>query len=510
MPSCTCLQNLSTATRQWCLLVLLAMLTLSNVVHWYIQGDYWKRAAGRKSFPLPIINHAPAGQNQRPGANDVPLQVMFWRPTEELRSGYGILPFAIENFTFLPDAYSVKHRCRTSTLNHIFFVHTAPRNWAKRRVLRKAIGDTDLAHKHGWTTVFFIGLSRDIKIQQKVVDEAERHGDVAMLPYVDTYRNLTYKYVYGMKWTMDNCGSARYVVKMDDDMVINLTKLLAYLKSEKLPEKPAFHCLVWVNMMVDRNTKSPWYLSRNVYRKNIFPRYCSGSTVLFDSTLMEALYNASFLVPFMSVDDAFVTGEAAKIAAVGHVRLNRFYSIGGSKWKEVAKGKYIFAQIVSEKNRLRSWEIILRDLREPGLALLEDASYMDTSSDEASGSEGKTYELQPPDDGMEASLTNISARSNEDIPAPLNLTATGNDIKLSALISSNEKRTKINKTLEEPLDRRALANRTIKDSAELLPHRDRSTDNTRVYAEADLPRTALNYRKTQASRSSAKRKKKAG
>ncbi|KAH9365514.1 hypothetical protein HPB48_016292 [Haemaphysalis longicornis] len=321
------------------------MFTLSNVIHWYVQGDYWKRAAVPRSFLLPVINHTPAWQNERPGAYNVPLEVMFWRPTEELLRGYGRLPFAIENVTFLPDAHSVKHRCRTSTLNHIFFVHTAPGNWAKRRVLRKAIGDIELAHKHGWTTVFFIGLSRDIKIQQKVADEAERHGDVVMLPYVDTYRNLTYKYVYGMKWTMDNCGSASYVVKMDDDMVINLTKLLAYLKSRKLAEKPAFHCFVWVNMMVDRNTKSPWYLSRNVYRRNFFPRYCSGSTVLFESTILEALYNASFLVPFMSVDDAFVTGEAAKIAAVGHVRLNRFYSIGGGRWKEVAKGKYIFAQI---------------------------------------------------------------------------------------------------------------------------------------------------------------------
>lgn len=507
MPSCTCLQNLSTATRQWCLLVLLAMFTLSNVIHWYAQRDYWKRTAVPKSLLVPIINNATESLNGTSRVNNVPIELMFWRPIEELLRGYGRVPFAIENVTFLPVAYSVKHRCRTSTLNHIFFVHTAPGNWAKRRVLRKAIGDIDLAQKHGWTTVFFIGLSQDINVQRKVVDEAERHGDVVMLPYVDTYRNLTYKYVYGLKWTMDNCANAGYVVKMDDDMVINLTKLLAYLKNRKRTEKPALHCFVWVNMMVDRNTHSPWYLSRKVYRRNVFPRYCSGSTILFDSTIMEGLYNASFLVPFMSVDDAFVTGEAAKVAAVGHVRLNRFYSIGGGKWKEVARGKYIFAQIRSEKKRVQSWAIIMRDLREPSLALLDDASYMVTASDEREASEMETYELEPQDQGVEASAGNISARFYEDVAIPLNLTASGNVFKYFDFSAGNVEMTKINNARKRELDNRAIANRTLNDSAALVHRRDRSTDNTRIRVDPDFPRTALNSRKSQAPRSSRKRKK---
>lgn len=509
MPSCACLQNLSTATRQRCLLALLAVFTLSNVVHWYAQRDYWKRASVPKSFRLPSINHTSTTENETSTVNNVPLEVLFWRPAEELLSGYGRLPFAIENVPFLPVAYSVKDRCRTSRLNHIFFVHTAPGNWAKRRVLRKAIGDIDMAHRHAWTTVFFIGLSQDINIQRKVVDEAERHGDVVMLPYVDTYRNLTYKYVYGMKWTMDNCRSARYVVKMDDDMVINLTKLRSYLKSITPTEKPALHCFVWVNMMVDRNTKSPWYLSRKVYRKKFFPRYCSGSTVLFDSTLMEDLYNASFLVPFMSVDDAFVTGEAAKVAAVGHVRLNRFYAIGGGKWKEVARGKYIFAQIGSEKKRVRSWQIIMRDLKEPALALLDEDSDIAAASEEREGYEMESYELEPPDEGIAAPPKNITLVSYKKAPTPLNLTVADNVIKFSALSAGSGERTEMKKSMKEPVGNGALANMTLKNSAAFVPRSERTTNNTRAHSEAGAPRTARNSRKSQGPGSSRKKKKKA-
>ncbi|XP_070379901.1 N-acetyllactosaminide beta-1,3-N-acetylglucosaminyltransferase 3-like isoform X2 [Dermacentor albipictus] len=378
------------ATRQWTLLATLAAFTLFNVSYWYSQRDCWKRISPPGVLRLSATDRVldrRQGTTTRP--SDVPLELLFWRPVEALLRGYGRLPFPVENVSFLPVAYSVVHRCRIGgPLSHVFFVHSAPNNWAKRRLLRETIGDVAMATKHSWTTVFFVGLSRNLGVQQKVLDEAEQHGDLVMLPYLDAYRNLTYKYVYGMKWTMDNCPSARYVVKMDDDMVINLTKLVAYLKRRTPTEPVAFHCYVWTNMMVERNTDSPWYIPKKMYRKSVFSRYCSGSVVLFASKVMEAVYNASFEVPFMPVDDVYVTGEAAKKARVGHVRLNRYYSLFDDRWREVARGKYLFAHVSRAKNRRRCWDIIMRELREPTLAFLD----YETSSQEGATSLNRSDE----------------------------------------------------------------------------------------------------------------------
>lgn len=401
---------------------MLAALTLVNFSYWYAQRDEWKRVSPPEVRRIPALEVFDRRREKTTAAasppSDVPLELLFWRPVESLQSGYGRLPFPVENVSFLPVAYSVVHRCRTGgPLSHIFFVHSAPNNWAKRRLLRETIGDVAMATKHSWTTVFFVGLSRNLDVQQKVLDEAERHGDLVMLPYVDAYRNLTYKYVYGIKWTMDNCPWVRYVVKMDDDMVINLTKLVAYLKLRRRTEPPAFHCYVWTNMMVERNTDSPWYLSKKMYRKRFFSRYCSGSAVLFASNVMEAVYNASFTVPFIPVDDVYVTGEAAKKARVGHVKLNRYYSLFEDSWREVARGKYLFAQVYHPKYRRKSWDIIMRELREPTLAFLDYGTYYQGGATSLNGS----YEFIPASDGEgdpQYSATNGTSYETNASPPP--------------------------------------------------------------------------------------------
>ncbi|KAL3178863.1 hypothetical protein MRX96_009531 [Rhipicephalus microplus] len=422
MPSCACLQSSPAVTREWILLAMLAVLTLFNLSYWYAQRDGWKRVSPPKVHRIPKLNVFDHRQEKTTAASsrpsDVPLELLFWRPVESLLSGYGRLPFPVEKVSFLPVAYSVVHRCHTGgPLNHIFFVHSAPNNWVKRRLLRETIGDVAMATKHSWTTVFFVGLSRNLGVQQKVLDEAERHGDIVMLPYVDEYRNLTYKYVYGIKWTMDNCPRVPYVVKMDDDIVINLTKLVAYLKQRKRTEPPAFHCYVWTNMQVERSTDSPWYLSKKMYRKRFFSRYCSGSVVLFANRVMEAVYNASFAVPFLPVDDAYVTGEAAKKAGVGHVKLNRYYSLFEDSWREVATGKYVFAQVYHPKDRRKSWNIIMRELREPTLAFLD---YGSSFHGGATGLDRSDEFLPAGDEGESAqsSATNVKYEKDASPPPP--------------------------------------------------------------------------------------------
>uniref|UniRef100_A0A4D5RUH4 Hexosyltransferase n=1 Tax=Ixodes scapularis TaxID=6945 RepID=A0A4D5RUH4_IXOSC len=216
--------------------------------------------------------------------------------------------------------------------------------------------------RYNWSIVFFLGLARDAKTMDMILEEAAHNGDIVIFPYMDTYRNLTYKYVYGMKWTMDNCPSAKYIVKMDDDIVLNLYKLLRYIDQRTESEKPAFHCCVWEGMPVLRHTMSPWYLSEKLYPPNVFPTYCSGSTVIFRSSILRPLYNASFELPFLSVDDALVTGEMARIAGVGHVSLNRYYSFSGDQWKKVVKGEIIFGHIHGERARVRGWKAVVKEL----------------------------------------------------------------------------------------------------------------------------------------------------
>lgn len=63
-----------------------------------------------------------------------------------------------------------------------------------------------------------------------MVEESRTHGDILQEDFVDSYMNLTIKSVMGLKWASTHCPQARFLMKTDDDMFINVPSLLTYLQ----------------------------------------------------------------------------------------------------------------------------------------------------------------------------------------------------------------------------------------------------------------------------------------
>lgn len=298
-------------------------------------------------------------QQRTPSKTDVPR---VWNPENDLSKGYGRLPFPIEKTGNLSNAYTAVSRCRNRT-ETMFFIHSAAGHQVHRNVLRHFVGNAALSSAYDWTTVFFVGISKNRTLGRAVQEEAAKYGDVVVLPYEDTYQNLTYKFVYGMKWTIEFCPSVKYIVKIDDDMVANLVRVVRYLR--RMQASPGFelHCFVWSRATVFRATSSPWYMPTDVYPRDKFPDYCSGRGVLFKSGALRRLYSASFCVPFHGIDDVYVTGDAALWAKVGHVAINSEVSQDGENWEGVANGRVIFSHIHNHTLRAKAWDLIVSELQ---------------------------------------------------------------------------------------------------------------------------------------------------
>ncbi|CAN7940569.1 unnamed protein product [Ixodes hexagonus] len=286
----------------------------------------------------------------------------IWNPEECLSRGNGRLPFPVEKTGGLPNAHNTVACCRDKS-EILFFIHSAAGHKVHRDVFRRFIGDAKLSRAHNWTTVFFVGMSGVSAVSKAVDEEAAEHGDVVVLPYHDTYQNLTYKFVYGMKWTMELCPSVKYIVKIDDDVVANLVRVVEYLRLLQGSQDLELHCYVWASATVFRETNSPWYMPTNIYPNDRFPDYCSGRGVLFKSEALRRLYSASFCLPFHGIDDVYVTGDAALWAKVGHVAINSQVSQDGDNWEGVAKGSVIFSHIHSHTLRTKAWELIVQELQ---------------------------------------------------------------------------------------------------------------------------------------------------
>lgn len=54
-------------------------------------------------------------------------------------------------------------------------------------------------------TVFIVGQTNDIKVQNKLADENLLHGDLLQERFMDAYNNLTLKTMMMIKWVNHNC-----------------------------------------------------------------------------------------------------------------------------------------------------------------------------------------------------------------------------------------------------------------------------------------------------------------
>nr|XP_050028443.1 lactosylceramide 1,3-N-acetyl-beta-D-glucosaminyltransferase-like [Dermacentor andersoni] len=158
--------------------------------------------------------------------------------------------------------WKVKRACRKASLRILYFVHTAPNNTEKRRWLRKTIGDPKIVSVMNSAIVFFVGETSQRAEQDAVLDEAIHEGDVVVLNFTDTYKNLTHKFLLGAKWVSDNCrlDPAVTIVKLDDDVLVNVFALLSYLKSGVMA-LTGFHCKVVRGAVPFRTQKSKWLVN---------------------------------------------------------------------------------------------------------------------------------------------------------------------------------------------------------------------------------------------------------
>lgn len=68
------------------------------------------------------------------------------------------------------------------------------------------------------------------KFQTNNYIEAKEYSDIIVYDLLDDYQNLTLKTALMLQWTLQRCPSARFLYKIDDDMLINPWKLEEVLR----------------------------------------------------------------------------------------------------------------------------------------------------------------------------------------------------------------------------------------------------------------------------------------
>ena len=249
---------------------------------------------------------------------------------QQTRDYYRLQPNPVNEFIH-GFRISAAETCRTyngKDVELLVMVHSHPNNYEKRTAIRESWGRA--AVRSNWprekiemtTTVVFVLALKAGGVEQFIQKESNEHKDIIVGDFNEHYHNMTLKSLLDFKWMLNYCSNAKYLLKSDDDMFINVPYLISVLKENEINMTGAIMGPYNDRSKVMRSGK--WKLSEKEFPFSFLPPYESGAAYVIEASLVKPLFNASRYVPWMFIDDVYVTGILGRIIDAKHVKKRGF------------------------------------------------------------------------------------------------------------------------------------------------------------------------------------------
>lgn len=132
--------------------------------------------------------------------------------------------------------------------------------------------------------------------------------------FIEAYRNLPYKHVMGLRWaSFHKCLRPTFIIKMDDDIVVDFVQLFAYILEQKQKLAADMHFLagyIFRHVQPIRRRQNKWFVSEDEFSGNEYPDYLSGWLYVTIPKTARALVVAASepFTPIFWIDDTWITG----------------------------------------------------------------------------------------------------------------------------------------------------------------------------------------------------------
>ena len=236
--------------------------------------------------------------------------------------------------TIQDNPYQLNNRKVCSGVKDLLFmvvVHSSTLNFQRRNNIRETWANSNLFRNHSMRIVFLLGKPQKDSTQALIEHENVLHGDIVQGKFIDSYHNLTQKGVLGLRWVTENCRHAKIIVKVDDDVFLNIFKLMDNMLTEYSNISRQIMCAVRTKgtSKIQRGS-GKWKVDEGeFFNMTHFPvTYCNGFFVVMTGDIIPELYKAAKVTPFFWIDDVYIFGQlpdkAGNITHKGlqHLNLN--------------------------------------------------------------------------------------------------------------------------------------------------------------------------------------------
>ena len=194
-----------------------------------VENDFFKYLISKlRDIPYPGVEkytqYIMSLTGMKPVAGATPLRLDFGPIVNDIswfRYPLSIPPCAASNHPAISVFVSI-----VSEPRHFENRQTIRKTWLRDMLIKTNSGAINLIGH-----VFVLGQVHEAipKIQEEIEKENEEFGDILQMNINDDYYNLTLKAVGLLNWLNVNCQQAKFVLKADDDVYVNVQNLVSVL-----------------------------------------------------------------------------------------------------------------------------------------------------------------------------------------------------------------------------------------------------------------------------------------
>ncbi len=211
----------------------------------------------------------------------------------------------------------IDQNCENSELS--ILIHSAVYYFDRRQSARETwISE---AIKFNISVFFVVGEPKDNETQYKLELESFKYKDLIQFKFTESYYNLTLKQIALLRWAQRKCLNTKYLMKADQDIIVNVRKLIENLDSFQ----NGINGIFLTQMQPHRVVNSKWFMPQCLYPDEYYPDYILGSAYIMTkdtvNSLIKALEHYSGLI--IDIEDVFITGILSDFAGIKRYDTNK-------------------------------------------------------------------------------------------------------------------------------------------------------------------------------------------
>ncbi len=251
----------------------------------------------------------------------------------------------------------------------LIFVFNRVNDFNQRNAIRKTWAQNLNREESKTRFLFVLGSSDSQSIQNKVLVEDFKYKDLIEWQFIDSYLNSSLKAIGILRWTLFNCINVRFIMKTDDDILINpsmFSQFISYISNSK----KTIYGLLAKGYKPLRETKSKWFISYKSYSHPKYPDFAVGPYILSRDSIYPIYKEVLNSLPALAFEDVYITGIIAEILNIRRINTNYFVRLDWLNIKinqidsKLFDSKILFSHDFAKNDLIFVWNKLNKTIQE--------------------------------------------------------------------------------------------------------------------------------------------------